>query len=88
METGDKDARGRIIYAGKRGGKFVISSIGSRVPYQHNKIQGRIEKGKYLPAGKVDRAGLTVYKGPRGGLFVIDATSGKKKNPLMPLKNA
>jgi hypothetical protein len=88
METGDKDSRGRIIYAGKRGGKFVISSSGTRVPYQHNKLQGRMEKGKYPPAGKVDRAGLVVYKGPRGGMFVIDATSGKKKNPLLPLKNA
>jgi hypothetical protein len=88
MNTGDKDARGRIIYAGKRGGKFVISSSGARVPYTHNKLQSRVEKGKYPLAGKVDRAGLVVYKGPRGGMFVIDAKSGKKKNPLLPLKNA
>jgi hypothetical protein len=88
MDTGDKDDKGRIIYAGKRGGKFVISSIGARVPYQHNKLKNRLEKGKYPFTGKVDRNGLKVFKGPRGGLFVIDNNSGKKKNPIHPLRDA
>ncbi|AGE59916.1 PBCV-specific basic adaptor domain-containing protein [Acanthocystis turfacea Chlorella virus TN603.4.2] len=88
MDTGDKDDKGRIIYAGKRGGKFVISSSGARVPYIQNKLKPRLDKGKYPFTGKVDRNGLKVYKGPRGGLFVIDANSGKKKNPLHPLRDA
>ena len=88
MNTGDKDDKGRIIYAGKRGGKFVISSSGARVPYQLNKLKNRLDKGKYPFTGKVDRNGLRVFKGPRGGLFVIDNNSGKKKNPLMPLRDA
>ncbi|ABT16893.1 hypothetical protein ATCV1_Z759R [Acanthocystis turfacea chlorella virus 1] len=88
MDTGDKDDKGRIIYAGKRGGKFVISSSGARVPYIQNKLKPRLDKGKYPFTGKVDRNGLKVYKGPRGGLFVIDNNSGKKKNPLQPLRDA
>ena len=86
--TGEKDDKGRIIYAGKRGGKFVISSSGARVPYLHNKLKNRLNKGKYPFTGKVDRSGLQVFKGPRGGLFVVDNKSGKKKNPLMPLRDA
>ncbi|AGE53693.1 PBCV-specific basic adaptor domain-containing protein [Acanthocystis turfacea Chlorella virus GM0701.1] len=88
MNTGDKDDKGRIIYAGKRGGKFVISASGARVPYIQNKLKPRLDKGKYPFTGKVDRNGLKVYKGPRGGLFVIDNNSGKKKNPLQPLRDA
>jgi hypothetical protein len=88
MNTGEKDDKGRIIYAGKRGGKFVISSSGARVPYLHNKLKNRLDKGKYPFTGKVDRNGLKVFKGPRGGLFVVDSKSGKKKNPLMPLRDA
>ncbi|AGE57822.1 PBCV-specific basic adaptor domain-containing protein [Acanthocystis turfacea Chlorella virus NTS-1] len=87
MNTGDKDDKGRIIYAGKRGGKFVISASGARVPYIQNKLKPRLDKGKYPFTGKMDRNGLKVYKGPRGGLFVIDNNSGKKKNPLQPLRD-
>ncbi|AGE55805.1 PBCV-specific basic adaptor domain-containing protein [Acanthocystis turfacea Chlorella virus MN0810.1] len=88
MNTGEKDDKGRIIYTGKRGGKFVISASGARVPYTQNKLSSKLEKGKYPFTGKVDRNGLKVYKGPRGGLFVVDNKSGKKKNPLQPLKDA
>ncbi|AGE50312.1 PBCV-specific basic adaptor domain-containing protein [Acanthocystis turfacea Chlorella virus Canal-1] len=88
MDTGEKDDKGRVIYAGRRGGKFVISSSGARVPYLQNKLQTRLDKGKYPFTGKVDRNGLKVFKGPRGGLFVIDNKSGKKKNPLHPLRDA
>ena len=86
MNTGEKDAQGRIIYAGKAGGKFVISSVGSRVPYVYNKIKEKETKGKLNFTGQLDREGLKIYKGTQGGLFVIK-NSGKRGNPLRPFRN-
>jgi hypothetical protein len=85
MNTGKKDSQGRIIYAGKAGGKFVISSIGSRVPYIYNKIKDKANKGKLNSTGQLDRDGMKIYKGKQGGLFVIKP-SGKRGNPLRPFR--
>jgi hypothetical protein len=85
MNTGEKDSQGRIIYAGKAGGKFVISSIGSRVPYIYNKIKDKENKGKLNFTGQLDRESRKIYKGKQGGLFII-SQSGKRGNPLRPFK--
>lgn len=88
VNTGERDRRGRIIYVGSRGGKYVISSSGSRVPLVHDRVHNKAQKGQYESAGKVDRKGQKVFKGKRGGLFVIDEKTKRRKNPIYPLRNA
>ncbi|AGE57969.1 PBCV-specific basic adaptor domain-containing protein [Paramecium bursaria Chlorella virus NW665.2] len=88
MNSGEKDSRGRIIYIGKAGGKYVLSSVGSRVPYVNEKLKAKANKGTLEFTGKYDRDGLKIYKGKQGGLFVISPNSGKRKNPLRPFKNS
>ena len=87
MNSGEKDARGRIIYIGKAGGKYVLSSVGSRVPYVNDKLKAKANKGALEFTGKYDRDGLKIYKGRQGGLFVISPNSGKRKNPLRPFRD-
>jgi hypothetical protein len=87
MNSGEKDSRGRIIYIGKAGGKYVISGIGSRVPYVNEKLKAKANKGALEFTGQYDRDGLKIYKGRQGGLFVISPNSGKRKNPLRPFRN-
>jgi len=87
MNSGEKDARGRIIYIGKAGGKYVLSSVGSRVPYVNEKLKAKANKGALEFTGKYDRDGLKIYKGRQGGLFVISPNSGKRKNPLRPFRD-
>jgi hypothetical protein len=87
MNSGEKDARGRIIYIGKAGGKYVLSSVGSRVPHVNEKLKAKANKGALEFTGKYDRDGLKIYKGRQGGLFVISPNSGKRKNPLRPFRN-
>lgn len=86
--SGNRDEKGRIIYIGSRGGRYVISSIGKRVPYVHDKTKAKMNKDELHPTGQVDKKGQKIYKGKRGGLFVIDEISKKKKNPLRPFRNA
>ncbi|AGE50471.1 PBCV-specific basic adaptor domain-containing protein [Paramecium bursaria Chlorella virus CVR-1] len=88
MNSGEKDSRGRIIYIGKAGGKYVLSTVGSRVPYVNEKLKAKANKGTLEFTGKYDREGLKIYKGKQGGLFVISPNSGKRKNPLRPFKNS
>ena len=88
MNSGEKDSRGRIIYIGKAGGKYVLSTVGSRVPYVNEKLKAKANKGALEFTGKYDREGLKIYKGKQGGLFVISPNSGKRKNPLRPFKNS
>jgi hypothetical protein len=84
MNTGKKDTQGRIIYAGPQGGKFVISSIGSRVPFMDEKLDNKMKAEKNTFTGQVDRDGLAIFRGKQGGLFVIKPSSGKRGNPLRP----
>jgi len=86
--SGERDKRGRNIYIGSRGGRYVISSIGKRVPYVHDKVKAKANKDELHPTGQVDKKGQKIYRGKKGGLFVIDSSSGKKKNPLRPFRNA
>jgi hypothetical protein len=79
--SGERDLRGRIIYHGKRGGKYVISSIGKRVPHIEKSLKNKSNKGALDFTGKMDRKGRKIYKGKRGGEFVI-SESGKRINPL------
>lgn len=87
MNSGEKDSRGRIIYIGKAGGKYVLSSVGSRVPYVNDKLKAKANKGALEFTGQYDRDGLKIYKGRQGGLFVISPNSGKRKNPIRPFRN-
>lgn len=80
--SGERDLRGRIIYNGKRGGKYVISSIGKRVPHIEKSLKNKSSKGTLDFTGKTDRKGRKIYKGKRGGEFVISET-GKRLNPLI-----
>ena len=79
--SGEKDSMGRVIYHGPRGGKFVISSIGKRVPYVHESLKSKVNNKKMVFTGQVDRKGRKIYKGKSGGKFVITET-GKRANPL------
>ena len=80
--SGERDNRGRIIYHGKRGGKYVISSIGKRVPHIEKALKNKSDKGALDFTGKMDRKGRKIYRGKRGGEFVISDT-GKRINPVV-----
>lgn len=80
--SGDKDSMGRIIYHGPRGGKFVISTIGKRVPYVNEALKSKVNNKKMEFTGMVDRKGRKIYKGKSGGKFIITDT-GRRANPLM-----
>ena len=80
--SGERDSRGRIIYHGKRGGKYVISSIGKRVPHIEKALKNKSNKGALDFTGKMDRKGRKIYRGKRGGEFVI-SDSGKRINPIV-----
>ncbi len=79
--SGEKDPMGRVIWHGPRGGKFVISTIGKRVPYVNETLKGKVNNHKMEFTGMVDRKGRKIYKGKSGGKFVITDT-GRRANPL------
>ena len=79
--SGEKDPMGRVIWHGPRGGKFVISTIGKRVPYVNQSLKNKVNKQKMEFTGMVDRKGRKIYKGKSGGRFVITDT-GRRANPL------
>lgn len=80
--SGEKDSMGRIVYHGPRGGKFVISTIGKRVPYVDESLKSKVNNHKMEFTGMVDRKGRKIYKGKSGGKFVI-TNAGRRANPLM-----
>ena len=80
--SGERDSMGRIIYHGPRGGKFVISTIGKRVPYVNESLKSKVNNHKMEFTGMVDRKGRKIYKGKSGGKFIITDT-GRRANPLM-----
>ena len=80
--SGEKDTMGRIVYHGPRGGKFVISTIGKRVPYVNEALKGKVNTHKMEFTGAVDRKGRKIYKGKSGGKFII-TDSGRRANPLV-----
>ena len=80
--SGEKDTMGRIVYHGPRGGKFVISTIGKRVPYVNEALKGKVNTHKMEFTGAVDRKGRKIYKGKSGGKFII-TNAGRRANPLM-----
>ena len=79
--SGEKDSMGRVIYHGPRGGKFVISTIGKRVPYVNESLKSKVNNHKMEFTGQVDRKGRKIYKGKSGGKFIITDT-GRRANPL------
>ena len=80
--SGERDTMGRVIYHGPRGGKFVISTIGKRVPYVNEALKSKVNNKKMEFTGMVDRKGRKIYKGKSGGKFIITDT-GRRANPLM-----
>jgi len=80
--SGNKDSMGRVIWHGPRGGKFVISTIGKRVPYVNNSLKKKVNNQKMEFTGIVDKKGRKIYKGKSGGKFVI-TDMGRRANPLM-----
>jgi len=79
--SGEKDSMGRVIWHGPRGGKFVISTIGKRVPYVNDTLKSKVNSHKMEYTGVLDRKGRKIYKGKSGGRFVITDT-GRRANPL------
>ena len=79
--SGEKDSFGRIIWHGPQGGKFVISSVGKRVPHIDANLKKRTNKGVMKNTGQVDRKGRKIFEGKQGGKFVI-TESGRRTNPL------
>jgi len=80
--SGERDSFDRIIWHGARGGKYVISSIGKRVPYVDEALKKKVNNKKMEFTGQVDRKGRKIYKGKSGGKFVI-TNAGRRTNPLM-----
>ena len=80
--SGNRDSMGRIVYHGPRGGKFVISTIGKRVPYVNESLKSKVNNHKMEFTGMVDRKGRKIYKGKSGGKFII-TDSGRRANPRM-----
>jgi len=80
--SGEKDSMGRIVWHGPRGGQYVISSIGKRVPYVDESLKSKVNDKKMEFTGQVDRKGRKIYKGKSGGKFVI-TNAGRRTNPLM-----
>lgn len=80
--SGNRDSMGRIVYHGPRGGKFVISTIGKRVPYVNESLKSKVNSHKMEFTGMVDRKGRKIYKGKSGGKFIITDT-GRRANPLV-----
>jgi hypothetical protein len=79
--SGERDSMGRTIWHGPRGGKFVISTIGKRVPYVNESLKSKVINHKMEFTGVVDRKGRKIYKGKSGGKFIITDT-GRRANPL------
>ena len=79
--SGERDSMGRVIWHGPRGGKFVISTIGKRVPYVNETLKSKVNNHKMEFTGVVDRKGRKIYKGKSGGKFIITDT-GRRANPL------
>jgi len=79
--SGEKDSMGRVIWHGPRGGKFVISTIGKRVPYVDESLKSKVNSHKMENTGTVDRKGRKIYKGKSGGYFII-TNAGRRANPL------
>lgn len=79
--SGNRDSMGRVVYHGPRGGKFVISTIGKRVPYVDESLKRKVNNHKMEFTGMVDRKGRKIYKGKSGGKFIITDT-GRRANPL------
>ena len=79
--SGEKDSMGRVIWHGPRGGRFVISTIGKRVPYVNEALKSKVNNHKMVFTGEVDRKGRKIYNGKSGGKFIITDT-GRRANPL------
>lgn len=79
--SGNRDSMGRTIWHGPRGGKFVISTVGKRVPYVNESLKSKVNNHKMEFTGQVDRKGRKIYKGKSGGKFIITET-GRRANPL------
>jgi hypothetical protein len=80
--SGERDSFNRIIWHGPRGGKYVISSIGKRVPYVDEALKSKVNDKKMEFTGQMDRKGRKIYKGKSGGKFVI-TNAGRRTNPLV-----
>lgn len=80
--SGNKDSMGRIIWHGPRGGRFVISTIGKRVPYHDDdtKLKEKLVKGTNKNSGMVDKKGRKIFIGKSGGKYVI-TEAGRRTNP-------
>jgi len=80
--SGNKDSMGRIIWHGPRGGRFVISTIGKRVPYHDDdtKLKEKVIKGTNKNSGMVDKKGRKIFIGKSGGKYVI-TEAGRRTNP-------
>lgn len=80
--SGNKDSMGRIIWHGPRGGRFVISTIGKRVPYHDDdtKLKEKVVKGTNKNSGMVDKKGRKIFIGKSGGKYVI-TEAGRRTNP-------
>ncbi|AGE50242.1 PBCV-specific basic adaptor domain-containing protein [Acanthocystis turfacea Chlorella virus Canal-1] len=102
METGKKDAKGRAILKGPRGGEFVLSTTGKKIAPVVNsdmKLARDITKKALNKArsdeviatggrtGEENAMGRPIFRGPRGRAYVITA-SGSKVAPAKGRKAA
>ncbi|AGE59837.1 PBCV-specific basic adaptor domain-containing protein [Acanthocystis turfacea Chlorella virus TN603.4.2] len=102
MDTGKKDAKGRPILKGPRGGEYVLSTTGKKVAPVVNsdmklaraitkKALNKVRSEEVIKTGgKLDEEnalGRPIFRGPLGGRYVITA-SGSKVPPAKGRKAA
>ncbi|AGE60169.1 PBCV-specific basic adaptor domain-containing protein [Acanthocystis turfacea Chlorella virus WI0606] len=102
MDTGKKDAKGRVILKGPRGGEFVLSATGKKVAPVINsdmklaravtkKALNKVRSEEVIKTGgrtgEENAMGRPIFRGPRGRAYVITA-SGSKVAPAKGRKPA
>jgi hypothetical protein len=74
QNTGRKNAQGRTIWQGPRGGLYVLTQSGRHgKPAVGRKPATKATKPTAANTGTVDGKGRPIFRGPRGGLFVLGA---------------
>lgn len=78
--TGRRDALGRTVYRGPRGGEYVLTARGKSKPSTASRMAPAL-------TGRTNARGRSIYQGPRGGEFVRLA-SGRKGKPSVASRRA
>ena len=76
MNTGQRNASGRVIYRGPRGGEYVLGAGGRKIRSFTRATAPAPAPAAAVP-GNRNTSGRVIYRGPRGGEYVLGA-GGRK----------